>query len=207
MLRRYRSGARGAQQGVGEHLIQRHLYLPAGQLAGGLVGNVDVEPERGARIHVELTGQAGFRVEKCGRVATGITDLDLEDDLVEVLNAAAAGNFGATTQLRFRREAAACIVLASEGYPDQPAKGAVIGGLERAAALPGVEIFHAGTSEDESGAVVVAGGRVIDACATGATLRDALRAAYAAAAEIDWPGKVYRRDIGKRVLERVSEEA
>jgi phosphoribosylamine--glycine ligase len=131
----------------------------------------------------------------------------LEDDLLEVLAAGAAGNFGSSSQLRFRREVAACIVLASQGYPEQPVKGETIAGLERAAAIPGVEIFHAGTSSDESGAIVTSGGRVLDACATGATLRDALRAAYAAAAEIDWPSKVYRKDIGKRVLERVADEA
>ncbi len=131
----------------------------------------------------------------------------LEDDLLEVLAAGAAGAFGSSSQLRFRREVAACIVLASQGYPDQPVKGEAISGLDRAAAIPGVEIFHAGTAHDESGVIVTSGGRVIDACATGATLRDALRAAYAAAAEIDWPSKVYRKDIGKRVLERVADEA
>ncbi len=131
--------------------------------------------------------------------------LRLEDDLLEVLQAGAAGNFGAAAQLRFRREAAACVVLASQGYPEQPVKGEPITGLERAAALPGVEVFHAGTAIDDDGVLVSAGGRVLDACATGPTLRDALRSAYAAAAEIDWPGKVYRKDIGKRVLERASE--
>lgn len=130
--------------------------------------------------------------------------LRLEDDLLPVLHAGAAGNFG-VAQLHFRREAAACIVLASQGYPEQPVKGEVIQGLDRAAALPGVAIFHAGTASNDEGAVVSAGGRVIDACATGATLRDALRAAYAAAAEIDWPSKIYRKDIGRRVLERAVE--
>lgn len=133
--------------------------------------------------------------------------LRLEDDLLEVLAAGVAGSFGTASQLRFRREAAACVVLASQGYPDQPVKGEPITGLERAAALPGVEIFHAGTALGEDGAVITAGGRVLNTCATGATLRDALRAAYAAANEIDWPAKVYRKDIGKRVLERALEEA
>jgi phosphoribosylamine--glycine ligase len=130
--------------------------------------------------------------------------LRLEDDLLEVLQAGAGGDFGAASQLHFRREAAACVVLASQGYPEQPAKGEPISGLDRAAALPGVAVFHAGTALDE-GVLVSAGGRVLDACATGPTLRDALRSAYAAAAEIDWPSKLYRKDIGKRVLERVGE--
>ena len=130
--------------------------------------------------------------------------LRLEDDLLEVLMAGATGNFGGTSQLRFRREASACIVLASQGYPEQPVKGEPIGGIERAAALPGVSVFHAATAL-ESDVLVSAGGRVLSACATGASLRDALRSAYAAAAEIDWPSKIYRKDIGRRVVERVAE--
>ena len=95
-----------------------------------------------------------------------------------------------------------CVVLASRGYPGPPVKGEPIDGLDRAAAVPGVEIFHAGTAELD-GRVISAGGRVLDVCASGRDLVGALRRAYAAAAEIDWPHKVMRRDIGRRVLERV----
>lgn len=154
-----------------------------------------------------LTGDGPVVLEFNARLGDPETQpilLRLEDDLLPVLHAGATGNFGGA-QLRFRREAAACVVLASRGYPEQPVKGEPIHGLERAAALPGVTVFHAGTAANDEGVVVSAGGRVLDACATGATLREALRAAYAAAAEIDWPSKIYRTDIGRRVLERVIE--
>jgi phosphoribosylamine--glycine ligase len=127
--------------------------------------------------------------------------LRLEDDLLPVLASGAAGAF-ATRRLRFRKEAAACVVLASRGYPGTPAKGEEVEGLERASTVPGVEIFHAGTVEQE-GRVLTAGGRVLNVCATGPQLVGALKRAYAAAAEIDWPSKVFRRDIGRRVLEGV----
>ncbi len=125
--------------------------------------------------------------------------LRLEDDLLTLLAEAAAGRFE-PRRLRFRHEAAACVVLAAPGYPGRPAAGEPIGGLDRAAAHPGVEIFHAGTALAADGGVVSAGGRVLDVCALGADLPEALRRAYAAAAEVDWPGKVLRRDIGRRVL-------
>ena len=123
----------------------------------------------------------------------------LEDDLLPVLQAGAAGNFG-LSRLQWRHEAASCVVLASEGYPGTPAKGEPIRGLAEAAALEGVRIFHAGTAWRD-GQVVAAGGRVINACATGATLRESLLRAYAAAQVVDWPSKVYRRDIGRPALE------
>jgi phosphoribosylamine--glycine ligase len=124
--------------------------------------------------------------------------LRLEDDLLPVLAAGAAGNFGAR-RLSFRKEAAACIVLASPGYPERPVSGDVIQGLDRAAALPGIEIFHAGTAWAD-GELVSAGGRVLSVCALDADLLGALRRAYAAVAEIDWPAKVFRHDIGRRLV-------
>jgi phosphoribosylamine--glycine ligase len=92
------------------------------------------------------------------------------------------------------------VVLASQGYPGVPAKGEPIRGLADAAALEGVRVFHAGTALRD-GETVATGGRVIDVCATGGTLREALVRAYGAALLVDWPSKVYRRDIGRSVLE------
>jgi phosphoribosylamine--glycine ligase len=125
--------------------------------------------------------------------------LRLEDDLLPVLAAGAAGRFDAR-RLSFRREVAACVVLASPGYPGRPLDGEPIGGLERAGALPGVEIFHAGTRLAD-GVLVSAGGRVLSVCALARDLAGALGRAYAAVAEIDWPDSVYRRDIGRRLLD------
>lgn len=128
--------------------------------------------------------------------------LRLDDDLLPVLAAGAQGDFGAH-RLRFSRDAAACIVLASAGYPEKPVKGDAIRGIERARTHEGVEVFHAGTARDpqDGETLVTAGGRVLNVCARAPQLVDALRRAYAAAAEIDWPGKAFRRDIGRRVLE------
>jgi len=130
----------------------------------------------------------------------------LDDDLLPVLVAGADGDFGAH-KLRFKKEAAVCIVLASEGYPARPVKGEPIRGIGSARAHEGVEVFHAGTALDaEDGkTVVTAGGRVLNVCATGDTLVEALRRAYGAAGEISWPAKVFRRDIGRRVLEQQAE--
>ena len=128
--------------------------------------------------------------------------LRLEDDLLPVLAEGAGAGF-TTQRLRFRQAAAACVVLASAPYPERPETGEPIAGLEAAAAHEGVEIFHAGTAE-RNGEVVTAGGRVLNVCATGAGLREALRRAYDAAGELDWPAKRLRRDIGRRLLEAQS---
>ncbi len=129
----------------------------------------------------------------------------LQDDLLAVLTSGAEGRFE-LERLTFRPEAAAAIVLASPGYPDRPTLGEPIRGLDEAGALPGVRIFHAGTAlreavEAEEGPVLVsAGGRVLNVCALGADLSEALDRAYAAVETIDWQGKVWRADIGRRVL-------
>jgi phosphoribosylamine--glycine ligase len=123
----------------------------------------------------------------------------LEEDLLPVLAAGARGRFE-TGRLHFRKEAAACVVLANRGYPGKPSSGEEISGLESAGARPGVAVFHAGTAMRE-GRLVAAGGRVLDVCATAPELPGALRRAYEAAADIAWPSMVLRRDIGRRILE------
>lgn len=126
----------------------------------------------------------------------------LEDDLLPVLAAGADGDFG-SHKLQFSKTAAACIVLASEGYPAKPVKGEPLHGIEAARAREGVEVFHAGTGLAEDGRTLVsAGGRVLDVCARGETLVEALRRAYGAVGDVSWPSKVFRKDIGRRVLER-----
>ncbi|MEM6457415.1 MAG: phosphoribosylamine--glycine ligase [Acidobacteriota bacterium] len=123
----------------------------------------------------------------------------MDGDLLPLLKSGAAGRFEG--QPRFRKEAAACLVLASAGYPDKTVRrGLPIHGIEAARQHAGVEVFHAGTA-DKDGALVNAGGRVLNVCATGPTLLDALRSAYAAAAEIQWEGRQLRGDIGRRLLQ------
>lgn len=90
----------------------------------------------------------------------------------------------------------ACVVLASRGYPEHPETGARIEGLELATAREHVQIFHAGTSRSANGGWVTAGGRVLSVTSAGATLPQALGRCYEAAADIQWDGMQYRRDIG-----------
>ena len=124
--------------------------------------------------------------------------LRLNEDLLPVLLSAAEGAFN-VPRLSFRKEASVCLVLAAEGYPGKPVKGEVIEGLEAAEALDGVEVFHAGTAHRD-GHFVTSGGRVLNVCATGSEMVEALRKAYGAQGLISWPGKVFRRDIGRRIL-------
>ncbi|RWN62356.1 phosphoribosylamine--glycine ligase [Mesorhizobium sp.] len=123
----------------------------------------------------------------------------LKDDLLVLLNAAADGQL-AHTSVRWRNEAALTVVMAARGYPGTPEKGSVIQGVEQAAD-DGVEIFHAGTAID-SGALVANGGRVLGVTATGGTVGEAQRRAYAAVDRIDWPQGFCRRDIGWQAVAR-----
>jgi phosphoribosylamine--glycine ligase len=94
----------------------------------------------------------------------------------------------------------ACVVLASEGYPGDYAKGSIIGGVEAADALDGVTVFHAGTDRDSDGKLIAVGGRVLGVTATGSDLREAVGRAYAGIDAIDWPQGFSRSDIGWRAL-------
>ena len=92
------------------------------------------------------------------------------------------------------------VVLAAGGYPADYAKGDVIKGLDQAAALPG-KVFHAGTALKD-GQIVTSGGRVLCATAMGNTVGEAQQQAYQLAAQIDWNGCFYRKDIGYRAIAR-----
>jgi phosphoribosylamine--glycine ligase len=121
----------------------------------------------------------------------------LETDLGELCWCAAIGL--PLPPVRFRPDACVGVVLASEGYPASPRTGDVISGLEDAAALADVAVFHAGTRRGEDGSLVTAGGRVLDVTALGPTITAARRRAYEAAEKISWPGAQYRRDIAAAV--------
>jgi phosphoribosylamine---glycine ligase len=120
----------------------------------------------------------------------------LECDLVEGLEACVDGRLS-ETEFRWKPGASACVVAASNGYPGSYTAGYPISGLEAAAAMTGVEVFHAGTSRDGE-LYRTAGGRVLGVSATGATLDAALSSAYEAMRKISFEGMVYRRDIGWR---------
>jgi phosphoribosylamine--glycine ligase len=125
--------------------------------------------------------------------------LRLADDLVPYLRAAATGGLSRLPEPRWREEAAICVVLAARGYPAAPVAGTVIVGAEQDFGEQ-VVVFHAGTARREDGALVAAGGRVLNVCALGATLAEARERAYAAIARIDWPEGFHRTDIGWRAL-------
>ena len=119
----------------------------------------------------------------------------LDGDLARLVRAAAAGGLGAE-RVSWRREAAACVVLAAEGYPGVPRRGDAITGLGEALARPGVLVFNGGTAIAD-GRLVTAGGRVLSVVGRGATVAEALRAAYEAAAIVRFDGAHFRSDIGR----------
>jgi phosphoribosylamine--glycine ligase len=101
--------------------------------------------------------------------------------------------------LRWYPEPALTVVMAAKGYPGAYVGGSRIRGLEAAAEVEGVTIFHAST-RIERGRVFADGGRVLNVTATGTTLEQARERAYAAIDRIDWPEGFCRRDIGWRAL-------
>jgi phosphoribosylamine--glycine ligase len=103
--------------------------------------------------------------------------------------------------LRWFAEPALTVVMAAKGYPEHYAKGSVIEGLAAAAAVEGVQIFHAGTKA-EGDRILANGGRVLDVSALGRTVGEARRRAYQAVDRIHWADGFCRRDIGFRAVER-----
>ena len=126
--------------------------------------------------------------------------LRLMSDLVPALLAARDGQLK-NFDLRWYPDAALTVVMAAKGYPGNYQRGTVIEGLDAAAQVEGVEIFHAGTQAD-GGRILANGGRVLNVCARGKTVAQAQARAYAAVDMIKWPGGFCRRDIGWRAVER-----
>lgn len=126
--------------------------------------------------------------------------LRLKSDLVPALLASCDGVLK-SIDLRWRPQAALTVVMAARGYPGAYAKGSVIEGLDAAAAVEGVEIFHAGTKRQD-GRIVANGGRVLDVSAIADTVREARARAYEAVSRINWPAGFCRHDIGWRAVER-----
>jgi phosphoribosylamine--glycine ligase len=122
--------------------------------------------------------------------------LRLQSDLVPALLATRDGILN-RVDLRWYDQSAICVVMAANGYPNDPQRGTEIHGLDKAGAEPDVKIFHAGTKR-EGGRILADGGRVLGITATGSGLTAARERAYRAVDRIDWPGGFCRRDIGKR---------
>ena len=124
----------------------------------------------------------------------------LKSDLATALLAARDGVLD-RLDLRWHDETALTVVMATNGYPGDYKKGSVIEGVDNAAALPDVEIFHAATRVD-SGRLLADGGRVLDVTALGKTVAEAQKQAYQAVDRIHWPDGFCRRDIGWRAVAR-----
>ncbi len=124
----------------------------------------------------------------------------MKSDIVPLLLAVASGDISGMG-IEWHDRAAVCVVMASEGYPGDYRKGDVIRGLEDAARLEDVFVFHAGTALKE-GACLTNGGRVLGVTALGETVQAAIDRAYQAVHLISWDGAQYRTDIGKKALGR-----
>lgn len=122
----------------------------------------------------------------------------LENDLVELLSASVDGTLG-EIELRWSKQTAVCVVMASGGYPGSYSKGKVISGLEDAGRLANTKIFHAGTALND-GQIVTSGGRVLGVTGWAADLQTARDAAYAAVEKIRFDGAQFRRDIAAKAL-------
>jgi phosphoribosylamine---glycine ligase len=97
------------------------------------------------------------------------------------------------------------VIMATKGYPGDYCKGSLIEGLDDAAKVEGVEIFHAGTKADGT-RILANGGRVLNICALGKTVTEAQQRAYQAVDRIQWPEGFYRRDIGWQAVKREKAE-
>ena len=124
----------------------------------------------------------------------------MKSDLVPVLMAVANGDLSGV-RIEWHDKAAVCVVMAAEGYPGDYRKGDVISGLDDAANLDDVYVFHAGTSLKED-RCVTNGGRVLGVTALGDTVQHAIDRAYQGVGRITWPGVQFRTDIGKKALGR-----
>ncbi|HMO86033.1 MAG TPA: phosphoribosylamine--glycine ligase [Lacipirellulaceae bacterium] len=128
----------------------------------------------------------------------------LQSDLVDVLEATVDGRLDELPPLNWDPRSAVCVVMASEGYPGDYAKGRPIRGLDQAAEVPDVKVFHAGTTIRE-GQIVTNGGRVLGVTGLGSSIATAKLQAYTAVKRIRWDGAWCRKDISDKALGLPSE--
>jgi phosphoribosylamine---glycine ligase len=157
-------------------------------------------PIRGILFLGLMMTDAGARVleynVRFGDPETQVILVRLETDLVEICEAILSQTLGEIA-IKWKTGCSACVVLASRGYPQKAQTSDIIYGLDLAARYENVEIFHAGTAQDERGHYITSGGRVLGVTASGENLSSALALAYEAVNDISWNGMQFRRDIGK----------
>lgn len=124
----------------------------------------------------------------------------MKNDIVDVFEACIDGTLD-QTELEFEDNAAVCVVLASQGYPEHYEKGYKITGLEKFAGAEGYYVFHAGSRFDQEGNIVTGGGRVLGVTAVGENLKAARANAYGATEWVEFDNKYMRHDIGKAIDE------
>ena len=124
----------------------------------------------------------------------------LKTDFVDLIEATVDRRLAEIGELEWDERPSVCVVMASEGYPDAYEKGKVIRGLDEAAKLEDVKVFHAGTKLNEAGEVVTNGGRVLGVTALGASVSNAKQRAYEAVKCIRWDGAWCRKDISDKAI-------
>jgi phosphoribosylamine--glycine ligase len=166
----------------------RHLASGGAEYRGVLYAGLMFTPDGPKLVEYNIR----FGDPECQVVVPRLTS-----ELGELLRAASAGE--PLPDPKFSDDACVAVVLAAAGYPTSTRTGDIIGGLDAAAAVKSVTIFHAGTMIGARDDILTAGGRVLDVVATGPSIMDARARAYEAAAHIDWPGVYYRHDIAAAV--------
>ncbi len=131
-----------------------------------------------------------------GDPETQVILVRLKTDLVEICEAIGNQTLD-KLNIEWHRGNSACVILASEGYPQNPQIGDRIENLSGAEKIENIQIFHSGTAFDKENNLITAGGRVLSVTATADTLEESLNLAYQAVSQINWRGMQYRRDIGK----------
>ena len=126
----------------------------------------------------------------------------LKSDLVPLMMACIDGTLEQHADVEWHTESAACVVMASGGYPNPYQTGKTITGLTDASSIDGVTVFHAGTDRDEEN-VVTAGGRVLSVTALADDLKSAIEQAYRGVDAIHFDDAHWRTDIGYRALSRI----
>ena len=182
--------------------ITREVFVP---IVDGM--NRNGTPYRGVLYAGMMLTAGGPRVlefnARFGDPETQPILMRLKSDLLEIMLAVCEGRLDEIT-LDWDTRAAVCVVMASKGYPDAYEKGKVIEGLDEAAKLKDVMVFHAGTA-NKNGKIVTAGGRVLGVTALGETIAEAKARAYEAVNMIKFDGAYCRTDIADKAIKKVNQ--
>jgi phosphoribosylamine--glycine ligase len=174
------------------HAMKRSRQPFKGVLYAGLM----LTPQQGPKV---LEYNVRFGDPECQPLL-----MRLQSDVVELIEATIDGKLDELPPLKWDERSSVCVVMASEGYPGDYEKGRPIRGLEEAAAIPDVKVFHSGT-QFVDGQVMTAGGRVLSVTALGNTIAAAKLQAYTAVKCIRWPGAWCRKDIADKAMHRPDE--